>query len=91
MAASGPIGLLGVSSEYADIVFRKSPTNKNKEIELLGCTARGATIMTMIASFPHVVKRVNNWDQEVQDARWFSAKLEEMGIGQKGQKPHTMI
>jgi Sep-tRNA:Cys-tRNA synthetase len=89
MAASGPIGLLGVSSEYADIVFRKSPTNKNKEIELLGCTARGATIMTMIASFPHVVKRVNNWDQEVQDARWFSAKLEEMGIGQKGQKPHN--
>ncbi|MBN1133643.1 MAG: O-phospho-L-seryl-tRNA:Cys-tRNA synthase [Methanosarcinaceae archaeon] len=89
MAASGPIGVLGVSSEYADIVFRKSPTYKTKEIELLGCTARGATVMTMIASFPEVVRRTRKWDSEVADARWFSEKLKVMGLTQMGDRPHN--
>ncbi len=89
MASSGPIGVLGVKEDYADIVFRKSPTHKVKEIELLGCTARGATIMTMIASFPEVVRRTRNWDNEVADARWFSSKLEDMGIIQMGERPHN--
>lgn len=89
MAASGPIGVLGVAEEYANIVFKKSPTHKMKEIELLGCTARGATIMTMIASFPAVVKRTRNWDNEVADARWFSDKLETLGLIQIGDKPHN--
>ncbi|AKB48353.1 O-phosphoseryl-tRNA:Cysteinyl-tRNA synthase [Methanosarcina sp. Kolksee] len=89
MAASGPVGVLGVSEEYAPIVFRKSKHNKVKEVELLGCTARGATVMTLIASFPDVVKRVRNWDQEVENARWFSARLEGMGFIQRGQKPHS--
>ena len=89
MAASGPVGVLGVSEEYAPIVFRKSAYNKAKEVELLGCTARGATVMTLMASFPEVVKRVRNWDQEVENARWFSAKLEDLGFIQRGQKPHS--
>jgi len=89
MAASGPVGVLGVSEEYAPIVFRKSVYNKAKEVELLGCTARGATVMTLMASFPEVVKRVRNWDQEVENARWFSAKLEDLGFIQRGQKPHS--
>ena len=89
MASSGPIGVLGVKDEYAGIVFEKSPTHKLKEIELLGCTARGATIMTMIASFPTVVKRTQNWDNEVADARWFSEKLEGMGLIQIGDRPHN--
>jgi Sep-tRNA:Cys-tRNA synthetase len=89
MAASGPVGVLGVSKEYSDIVFEKSPTNKVKEIELLGCTARGATIMTMIASFPKVVERIRHWDKEVENARWFSSKLEHLGLLQMGDKPHN--
>lgn len=89
MAACGPVGLLGVNEEYADIIFRKSPTNKNKEIELLGCTSRGAPIMTLMASFPEVANRVNKWQEEVKNARWFSDKLETMGIIQQGQKPHN--
>ncbi len=88
MASSGPIGVLGVRDEYADIVFRKSPTHKVKEVELLGCTARGATLMTMIASFPHVVKRTRKWENEVADARWFSSKLKDMGMHQMGDNPH---
>ncbi|KKG14141.1 Sep-tRNA:Cys-tRNA ligase [Methanosarcina sp. 2.H.T.1A.6] len=89
MAASGPVGVLGVSEEYAPIVFRKSEYNKAKEVELLGCTARGATVMTLMASFPEVVKRVRNWDQEVENARWFSAKLQDLGFIQRGQTPHN--
>jgi Sep-tRNA:Cys-tRNA synthetase len=89
MASSGPVGVLGVSKEYAPIVLRKSKHNKVKEVELLGCTARGATVMTLIASFPDVVKRVRNWDQEVENARWFSERLEGMGFIQRGKKPHS--
>lgn len=91
MAASGPVGVLGVSNEYAPLVLKKSPTNKNKEIEFLGCTARGATVMTLIASFPHVYERTRpeNWEKEVEDARWFSKELESIGLRQLGDKPHS--
>jgi Sep-tRNA:Cys-tRNA synthetase len=91
MAASGPIGVLGVGKEYAPKVLAKSPTNKNKEIEFLGCTARGATVMTMLASFPAVYERTRpeRWQKEVEDARWFSAQLESIGLKQLGDKPHN--
>ena len=89
MAASGPIGVLGMKEDYAEIVLRKSEKYKNKEVELLGCTARGATIMTLIASFPHVRDRVEKWDDEVKKARWFASKMEELGIMQLGDKPHN--
>lgn len=89
MAASGPVGVLGVSEEYAPLIFRKSVYNKAKEVELLGCTARGATVMTLMASFPEVVKRTRNWDQEVENARWFSSRLQNMGFIQYGQIPHS--
>jgi Sep-tRNA:Cys-tRNA synthetase len=90
MASSGPIGVLGVSNEYAPKVLAKSPTNKAKEIELLGCTARGATIMTMLASFPAVYERTKpeNWQKEVDNARWLSAQLENIGLKQIGDRPH---
>jgi len=90
MAASGPVGVPRVSEEYAPIVFRKSKHNKVKEVELLGCTARGATVMTLIASFPEVVKRVRNWDLEVENARWFSTRLEEMALSSAGRNPILM-
>ncbi|MBE0523500.1 MAG: O-phospho-L-seryl-tRNA:Cys-tRNA synthase [Methanosarcinales archaeon] len=89
MASSGPIGVMGVSEQYSEKIFKKSPTHKLKEIELLGCTARGATIMTMLASFPTVVERTKHWDQEVDKARWFASQLEQLGLIQLGQKPHN--
>lgn len=89
MASSGPIGVLGMTSEWEEIVLRKSSKYKNKEIELLGCTARGVSIMTMIASFPTVKERVKKWDEEVKKARYFSEKMEEIGIIQLGEKPHN--
>ena len=89
MAASGPIGVLGMKEEYASLILRRSKRYKNKEVELLGCTARGATIMTLIASFPHVKDRVKIWESEVKKARWFASKMEEMQIVQLGDKPHN--
>ncbi|KAF5410821.1 MAG: O-phospho-L-seryl-tRNA:Cys-tRNA synthase 1 [Candidatus Methanogasteraceae archaeon] len=89
MAACGPVGILGVSEQYHDIVLRRSAYNKNKELELLGCTARGATIMTLIASFPTVKARVLEWDHEVKKARWFSEQMESLGMIQMGDKPHN--
>ena len=89
MAACGPVGVLGINEPYHDLVLRRSGYNKNKEIELLGCTARGATIMTLIASFPKVVERVAEWDREVRNARWFSSEMERLGMIQMGDRPHN--
>lgn len=88
MASSGPIGVLGVRDGYEDIVFRKSEHFKKKEVEMLGCTARGTAIMTLMASFHSVVERVKRWDEEVRKAQWFSAQLEDLGLRQLGDKPH---
>jgi Sep-tRNA:Cys-tRNA synthetase len=90
MAACGPIGLLGAGKEYADKVFRKSEKYKKKELELLGCSARGLPLITLMASFPSVVERVGRWDNEVKNARHFSSELEKIGgIRQWGEKPHN--
>lgn len=90
MAACGPIGLLGAGKEYAEKVFRRSEKYKKKELELLGCSARGLPLITLMASFPAVVERVGRWDQEVKNARRFSTEMEKIeGIRQWGEKPHN--
>jgi Sep-tRNA:Cys-tRNA synthetase len=89
MAASGPVGLLGASEEYAKPIFRISSIKKNKEIELLGCTVRGAPLLTLMASFPAVAERVARWPEEVDKARWFSAEMEKLGMIQQGERPHN--
>jgi len=92
MAASGPVGVLGVCGEEAAAqLFRKSVHNKVKEVELLGCTSRGAPIMTLMASFPEVVQRTQpeNWEKEVALAQYFIKRLEDTGqFGLFGQQPH---
>lgn len=89
MASCGPVGVLAASEEYAGLIFRKSKSKKNKEVELLGCTVRGAGLITMMASFPHVAERVTRWDDEVDKARWLSSELEKLGIVQEGERPHN--
>ena len=89
MASCGPVGLLGATEELARSIFRLSSTKKNKEVELLGCTVRGAPLLTMMASFPTVVERVKHWPEEVEKARLFSKRMEAMGIEQQGDKPHN--
>lgn len=89
MASCGPIGILGMRAEWEKVVLRRSDRFKNKEVELLGCTARGAPIITLIASFPYVVERVKRWSEEVEKARDFAKRMEELGLIQLGEKPHN--
>jgi len=88
MASAGPVGVLGMKKKWKETVLKKSGTYSNKEIELLGCTVRGVPLMTLMASFPHVKERVNNWDEQVSKAQWFSAELEKLDFKQLGEKPH---
>lgn len=94
MAASGPIGVLGMKHEWADTMLKRSPRHVKKEVEMLGCTSRGAPIATLMASFPFVIERVSKWDEEVKLSRKFVADLEEIeGITQLGIKPtnHDLV
>ena len=92
MAACGPVGVLGVcEEERAQKLFEKSQYNKNKEIALLGCTSRGAPIMTLMASFPEIVRRSQpaEWEKEVALAQQFIARLGGTGEFKLfGQNPH---
>ncbi|MCL2115812.1 MAG: O-phospho-L-seryl-tRNA:Cys-tRNA synthase [Methanobrevibacter sp.] len=94
MAASGPIGVLGMKDEWAETVLKRSPRHVKKEVEMLGCTSRGAPIATLMASLPHVIERVNNWENEVELTQEFVSKLEKIdGIEQLGTKPseHDLV
>jgi len=88
MASAGPCGVLGMKKKWEEIVLRKSKSYSNKELELLGCTLRGAPLITLMASFPSVVERVQHWDEQVSKAQWFSSEFEKLGFTQLGEKPH---
>ena len=94
MAASGPIGVLGVSDEFANKLLIRSSRHTKKEIELLGCTSRGAPIATLMASLPHLIERVSKWDLEVKKSQNFVAMMEKIeGVTQLGIRPtqHDLV
>ncbi|MCK9150461.1 O-phospho-L-seryl-tRNA:Cys-tRNA synthase [Methanobacterium alcaliphilum] len=94
MAASGPIGVLGMKEEWADLLLQRSSRHEKKEIEMLGCTSRGAPIATLMASLPHVIERVSKWDVEVEKTRNFVSQMEEIdGVVQVGMRPteHDLV
>jgi Sep-tRNA:Cys-tRNA synthetase len=94
MAASGPIGVLGMKEEWADQLLQRSSRHQKKEIEMLGCTSRGAPIATLMASLPHLIERVSKWDDEVKKARNFVEQMEEIGgVVQVGVRPtnHDLV
>lgn len=74
MAAPAPSGVLATTNEYADIVFKTTGVKGDltgrtfgiKEVELMGCTLMGVTSVGMMASFPHVKKRVKEFDAQVR-------------------------
>ena len=79
MASVAPSGVLGISNEYATKVLRTTTmvgdvTKRKfgiKEVENLGCTLMGGTLISMIASFPTIQERVKHWDEEVQKSNYF--------------------
>ena len=73
MASPAPSGVLATTSEYADQVLRTTQmigdvTGRKfgiKEVEMLGCTLMGANILAMMASFPAIQRRINDWPEYV--------------------------
>jgi Sep-tRNA:Cys-tRNA synthetase len=88
MASAGPSGVLGMKKKWESTVLRKSQAYSNKEVELLGCSLRGVPLITLMASFPSVMERVQHWDEQVSKAQWFSSEIEKLGFQQLGEKPH---
>ena len=83
MAAPAPSGLLATTDEHAERLFRTTKAKGDltgrtfgiKEVELLGCTLMGVTLMGMMASFPAVRERVKKWDEEVRRSRMVADAL----------------
>ena len=73
MAAPAPSGILAATKEREAEVFRTTSivgdvTKRKfgiKEPEMMGCTLMGATLVGMMASFPHVKERVKHFDREL--------------------------
>ena len=100
-AASAPTGILALKEELIDQVLARSKMVGNwskhefgvKEYALLGCTVMGGPLISLMASFPHVVDRVEHWGEEVKKARYLIEQLERIeGTRQLGVKPkqHTL-
>ncbi|HWQ68092.1 MAG TPA: O-phospho-L-seryl-tRNA:Cys-tRNA synthase [Methanospirillum sp.] len=70
MAAPAPSGVLATTDEWAEKLFRTTQiagdlTGRKfgvKEVEMMGCTLMGVTSVGMMASFPHVKKRVDEFE-----------------------------
>jgi len=96
-AASGPIGICATTYEHADGVFAKSTIRgdwsgrgfSKKEVGCFGCSpVFGLPVMTLMASFPRVVERVQHFPEEVEKARFLVAELEKIeGLHCMGQRP----
>lgn len=79
MASVAPSGVLATTDEWAPKVFRTTQmvgdvTNRKfgiKEVENIGCTLMGGTLISMIASFPKVKARTEDWDNEVKKSNYF--------------------
>jgi Sep-tRNA:Cys-tRNA synthetase len=76
MAAPAPSGVLAATSERAAEVFRTTRIEGDltgrkfgiKEVEMMGCTLMGVTLIGMMASFPRVKERVRHFDRELANS-----------------------
>ena len=79
MASVAPSGVLATTDEWAPKLFRTTQmvgdlTGRKfgvKEVENMGCTLMGATLLSMIASFPRIKERTANWEEEVKKSNYF--------------------
>ena len=78
MASPAPSGVLATTDEYASKVLRTTQmmgdvTSRKfgiKEVEMLGCTLMGGNILGMMASFPTIKERINEWDEYVKKSNY---------------------
>jgi Sep-tRNA:Cys-tRNA synthetase len=101
MAAPAPSGVLATTAERADEVFRTTVTKTDKtsrtfgmkEVEMMGCTLMGVTLIGMMASFPRVQERVTRWDQELANGNLVVEALRSIGgtkIRSEYPRKHTL-
>jgi Sep-tRNA:Cys-tRNA synthetase len=77
MAAPAPSGVLATTTERGAEVFRTTVAEGDitkrkfgiKEPSMMGCTLMGATLVGLMASFPHVKERVKQFDKELENNR----------------------
>ena len=83
MASVAPSGVLATTNEFAPKILRTTAmvgdiTKRKfgiKEVEMLGCTLMGGTLLSMMASFPTVKARTLKWDEEVKRSNYFIDRL----------------
>ncbi len=101
MAAVAPSGILATTDEWAPKVFRTSHIIgdvtgrefEHKEPEMLGCTLMGGTLLSMMASFPHVKERVKRWVEEVKKSNYFIReflRIEGNKVSSEYPRKHTL-
>jgi Sep-tRNA:Cys-tRNA synthetase len=100
-AASAPTGILALEKSLEEKLLARAKIEGDltkrkfgqKELGMLGCTVMGAPLITLMASFPEVVRRVERWGEEIEKVRYLVTELEKIeGITQRGMKPkmHTL-
>ncbi|MCQ5362949.1 MAG: O-phospho-L-seryl-tRNA:Cys-tRNA synthase [Candidatus Methanomethylicia archaeon] len=100
-AASAPTGILAFNRSLEGKLATRSKIEGDltkrkfgaKELAMLGCTVMGAPLITLMASFPEVVSRVERWGEEIEKVRYLVSELERIeGVRQLGIRPklHTL-
>lgn len=100
-AASAPTGILALNRSLEGKLLARSKIEGDltkrkfgaKELAMLGCTVMGAPLITLMASFPEVVSRVERWGEEIEKVRFLVSELERIeGVRQLGIRPkmHTL-
>jgi len=99
MAASGPIGILGFKEDYSDDIINlsqikgnlSSKSFGNKVCNVMGCPpVYGAPLITLMASFPSVVKRTQkeNADEESKKINYVVDEITKIkGVSIMGKLP----
>lgn len=101
-ASPAPSGIVATTDRWTDEVFRTTQMEGDvsgrtfgvKEVEMLGCTLMGANVVAMMASFPAIKERVQNWDEEIEKARYFLdefLKIEGNKILSETPRKHTLV
>jgi len=83
MASVAPSGVLALTDEWLPKTLRTTAmvgdlTRRKfgiKEVEMLGCTLMGGTLLSMMASFPTVKARTLKWEDEVKRSNYFIGSL----------------
>jgi Sep-tRNA:Cys-tRNA synthetase len=83
MASVAPSGVLAMTDEWVPKALRTTSmvgdlTKRKfgiKEVEMLGCTLMGGTLLSMMASFPAVKARTLKWEDEVKRSNYFIGRL----------------